>query len=86
MSDMNDRERLEANGNAAICAALHTMVQDGFISEEKAQEFKHNYSVFSIRKGGIIAYLRKRFFKDDSEDYTAKYVCVKLPKYDENEN
>lgn len=86
MSEIKDRERLEANGNAAICAALHTMVENGFITKEKAEEFKNNYAVFAIRKGGIIEYLRKRFYKVDADDDSSKFICVKLPKYEEHEN
>ncbi len=86
MSDMNDRELREANANAALCAALHTMVENGFITKEKAEEFKNNYSLFTIRKGGIKEYLRKKFFRIDAKDDDSKFICVKLPKYEEHEN
>jgi hypothetical protein len=53
-----------------------------FITKEKAEEFKSNYALFVVRKCGIVEYLRKRFFKVDTKDDSAKFICVKLPKYE----
>jgi hypothetical protein len=61
-------------GNVSMLATIRTLVQEGLLTNQEADDFVKNHSITYVRPSWIYGKFRKLWGDDDA---TVKFYCIK---------